>query len=277
MTEIHPTAVVDRQAELAQDARIGPYSVIGPEVSIGPGCQVMSHVVITGRTTLGQNNRVWHHTVLGAEPQDLKYRGEPAYLEIGDRNDIREFVTMHIGTANGGGATTVGDDNLFMVGAHVAHDSHVASHCILANNALLAGHITIEDYAVISGGAAIHHYVTIGRYAFIGGNSGVVHDCPPYMNTDGHPARVRSVNTIGLHRHQFDEATIENLKGVCRLIYRRDNGQNQEAGIAHAEAEFGSDPACHEVCRFARRAAQGINGRQREALRPDNKRVTPPR
>lgn len=273
---IHPTAIVDPKATLAPDVIIGPYCIIGPEVTIGAGCELMSHVVITGRTTLGVNNRVWHHAVLGGEPQDLKFRGEPSTLVIGDDNDIREFVTMHIGTANGGGMTSVGSRNLFMVGAHVAHDSHVGSRCVLANNVLLAGHITIGDYAVISGGAAIHHYVRVGRYAFVGGNSGVVHDAPPYMNSDGHPARVRSVNFIGLHRHNFDEECIERLKAVCRLLYKRENG-NQADVIDEVEAQFGHDPACREVCEFARVAAHGPNGRQDEAQRPDDKRHSPTR
>ncbi len=276
MSRIHPTAIVDPKAELARDVSIGPYAVVGPRVTLGPATQVMSHAVITGRTTLGARNRIWHHAVLGAEPQDLKYTGEDTTLALGDDNDIREFVTMHPGTANGDGTTTVGDRNLFMVGAHVAHDSHVGCRCVLGNNVLLAGHITIDDDAVISGGAAIHHYVHVGRYAFIGGNSGVVHDAPPYMNSDGHPARVRSVNFIGLHRHGIDGSTIENLKEVCRLLYKRERG-NQAQVIDAVEADFGHDPACKEVCRFARTTAQGPNGRRREADRKDNKRKSPTR
>jgi UDP-N-acetylglucosamine acyltransferase len=163
-----------------------------------------------------------------------------------------------------------------MVGAHIAHDSHVGDRCILANNVLLAGHITIDDCAVLSGGVAIHHYVRVGRYSFVGGNSGVVHDCPPYMNSDGHPARVRSINLIGLHRHGFSEQTIENLKAVCRMLYKRENG-NQADVIDRVEREFGDDPACREVCDFARIAAEGPNGRQREAQRKDNKRKSPTR
>jgi UDP-N-acetylglucosamine acyltransferase len=273
---IHPTALIDDHADLADDVTVGPYAVIGPNVKIGPGCRIESHVVITGHTTLGRNNRVGHHSVLGSDPQDLKYRGEDTTLTVGDNNDVREFVTMHLGTANGGGSTTVGSDNLLMVGAHIAHDSHVADRCILANNVLLAGHVTIEDCAVISGGAAIHHYVTVGRYAFVGGNAGVVHDCPPYMNTDGHPARVRGVNSIGLQRHQFDAATVERLKVACRLLYRGEAG-NHATGVEQLRHDYPDDPIIRQVCQFAKRATASENGRYLETLRKDNKRRTPTR
>ena len=277
MSHIHPTAVIDAAAELADDVVIGPYCVVGPHVKIGPATQLMSHVVVTGRTSLGAANRIWYQATLGGDSHDLKYRGEPTELIVGDRNDVREYVTMHIGTANGDGRTTVGDDNLLMVGAHIAHDSHIGDHCVLANNVMLAGHITIEDFAVVSGGAALHHFVTVGRYAFVGGNAGVVHDCPPYMVSDGHPARVRAVNTIGLQRHGFDEHRLERLKHLCRTLYRRDNGHNQ-AQVIHAMAQrYGDDPACREVCAFARRAADAPNARHRESLRRDDKRATPTR
>jgi len=276
MPGIHPTAIVDDEAQLADDVTVGPYCVIGPHAVIGSGCRIESHVVIAGHTTLGRNNRIGHHSVLGGDPQDLKYRGENTQLIVGDHNDIREFVTIHLGTANGGGSTTVGNNNLLMVGAHVAHDSHIADRCILANNVLLAGHVVIEDCAVISGGAAIHHYVTIGQYAFVGGNAGVVHDCPPFMNTDGHPARVRGVNSIGLARHRFNDAAIERLKVACRMLYRREAGTHA-AGIDQVEQDYPDDPMVREVCAFARRATASENGRYRESLRPDNKRQTPTR
>jgi len=198
MPEIHPTALVDRNAKLADDVAVGAYAVIGPKVTIGRHTRVGSHTVIEGRTSIGHNNRIGHHVCLGQYPQDLKYRGEDSTLEIGDHNDIRENVTMHIGTENGGGRTAIGSHNYLMVGAHVAHDCIIGDHTILSNNVMLAGHIIIHDHAILAGGAGVSHYVTIGRYAFIGGLAGIVHDCPPFMATDGHPARVRSVNAIGL-------------------------------------------------------------------------------
>jgi len=273
---VHPTAIIEDGARLAGDVTVGPYAVIGPKATIGPATRIESHVVIAGRTTIGRANRIGHHSVLGGDPQDLKHRGEDTELIVGDHNDVREFVTMHRGTANGGGRTTVGDNNLLMVGAHIAHDSHLADRCILANNVLLAGHVTIEHCAVVSGGAAIHHYVTVGQYAFVGGNAGVVHDCPPYMNTDGHPARVRGVNSIGLHRHQFDPAVIERLKVACRLLYRGEAGNHAE-GIEQLTRDYPDDPYIAELCAFARRATASENGRHLETTRKDNKRRTPTR
>ncbi len=271
MAQIHPTAIVDATAELADDCVVGPYCVVGPGVVVGARTRLDSHVVLTGRTTLGADNHLFSHVVLGGAPQDLKYEGEQTTLTVGDRNEVREFVTMHVGTANGDGCTTVGDDNLFMVGAHIAHDSHIGDRCVLANNVLLAGHITIEDFAVVSGGTAIHHYVTIGRYAFVGGNSGIVHDAPPFMVSDGHPARVRGVNLIGLHRHHFDPGIIDRLKYAYRLLYKREQG-NQNGAIDALEAELADDVWVRELCEFARRAAGSTHGRYRETLRRDDRR-----
>ncbi len=275
MPEIHPTAMVDTSAELADGVVVGPFCVIGGGVRIGEGTTLGSHVVVQGRTTIGRENRITHHVVLGGLPQDLKYRGSDTELVIGDHNEIREFVTAHLGTENGGGRTSIGDRNLLMVGSHIAHDSHISDRVILANNVLLAGHVTIEECAVVSGGAAIHHFVAVGRYAFVGGNSGVVHDCPPYMVSDGHPARVRGVNVIGLQRHRFEADVIERLKRVYRLLYARDEG-NQAEGIDRIEAEFGGDAIIAETCAFARRAALGTQGRYFETHRPDNKRSAQP-
>jgi len=278
MPDIHPTATVAPEAELADDVLVGPYCVIGPHVTIGAGTRLASHVVVENHATLGEHNRVNHHAVLGGEPQDLKYRGEPSALRIGDHNDIREFVTMHIGTANGDNATTVGDHNLFMVGAHIAHDSHIGNHCVLANNALLAGHIVIRDHATLSGGAAVHHFVTIGRYAFVGGNAGVVHDVPPFMVSDGHPAQVRSVNRIGLQRHQFDPDTLSRLQHAYRMLYKREGPRSGfRQALDRVDAEINGDPAIRELVQFLRQSDSGINGRYREAQRADNKRANAPR
>lgn len=277
MPHIHPTAVVDRNAQLADDVVVGPFTVIGPKVRIGQGTVIGSHCVLEARTIMGRYNRVFHHVYLGGEPQDLKYRGEDGSLEIGDHNDIRENVSMHIGTDNGGGKSTVGSHNLIMVGAHIAHDSHVGDHCILSNNAMLAGHIVVGDHAILAGGAAVSHYVTIGRYAFVGGLSGVVHDCPPFMVSDGHPARARGVNSIGLTRHRFEEQTIENLKKAYLLLYSRRSGRSYAAALEEVEATLGDDPHVVELLDFARRTADALNGRYAESLRRDDKRRTPTR
>ncbi|MHC4995561.1 MAG: acyl-ACP--UDP-N-acetylglucosamine O-acyltransferase [Planctomycetota bacterium] len=279
MAQIHPTAIVDPKARLADDVVIGPGTVIGPHVSIGPGTGVGAHCVIENRTTIGANNRIGHHVCLGSVPQDLKYKGENSTCEIGDDNDLREFVTMHIGTENGGGSTTLGSHNLVMVGSHIAHDSHVRNHCILSNNAMLAGHVIIDDHAILSGGTAVSHFVTIGRYAFIGGLAGVVHDCPPFLMSDGHPARARAVNTIGLARHGFDETVIDKLKRVYLGIYgqkaRKLNCFSDTIGAL--EKEYADDATVLELINFIARSAETPNGRFAETNRPDNKRAAPTR
>ena len=279
MPNIHPTAIIDSQAELADNVEVGPCSIVGPDVRISDGTRIGAHVVIESHTTIGRYNRICHHVCLGQDPQDLKYHGEPALLNIGDHNDIRENVTVHIGTENGGGVTSIGSHNLLMIAAHVAHDSHIGDHCVLANNVMLAGHITIGDHAVLAGGAAIHHYVTIGRHAMVGGVSGVVHDCPPYMISDGHPARVHGPNVIGMTRHQFDPQTIEALKRSYIRLYgqkaRRDN--NMLGALAELEQEYTSNEHVIELCRFVRAAGDDPHGRQSELQRRDDKRSTPTR
>jgi UDP-N-acetylglucosamine acyltransferase len=279
MPEIHPTAIVDRNAQIDDDVRIGPCTVIGPRVRIGRGTSVGSHCIIERRTVIGRYNRICHHVLLGGEPQDLKFRGEDTALIIGDHNEIRENVTVHVGTANGGGKTTVGSHNLLMVGAHIAHDCHVGDHCVLSNNIMFAGHISVQDYAVLAGGAAVTHYATIGRYAFIGGLAGVVHDCPPYMMSDGHPARVRSVNTVGLARHGFDPEVVEKLKKAYMLLWGQKARRANRIGAAleEAEATLGDDPHVMELVNFTRRMVAATHGRHAESFRPDDKRATPTR
>lgn len=274
MPDIHPTAVVDANAQIADDVVIGPFCVIGPHVKIGRGTILKSHVVVDNHTTIGEDNKIYSHCTLGQDPQDLKFHGEPATLIIGDRNEIREHVSMHIGTENGGGSTTVGSENMLMVGTHVAHDSHIHNRCILANNVQLAGHITIHDHAILSGSAGVHHFVTIGKYAFIGGMSRIVHDCPPFMITDGHPARVRGVNMVGLKRHEFSEDQLQNLKVGFKRLYHKDVF-NQGEALDQLESEFGNDANVMELCRFARLVSMGIHGRQAEAERQDDKYSAP--
>lgn len=280
MPHLHPTAIVDRNAQLADDVTVGPFSIIGPSVVIEAGTSVGAHCVIEGATTIGRRNRIFHHVTLGQEPQDLKFRGENATLRIGDHNDIREFTTMHIGTENGGGSTSVGSYNLLMVNTHIAHDSHVGDHCVLANNVMLAGHIIVQDHAVISGGAGLQHFVTVGRHAFIGGLAGVVHDCPPFMMTDSHPAHVRGVNAVGLARHKFEPETIKNLERAYMLLFskkaRSGNG-SFAAGLEEAQATLGHDEYVTELIDFCRRSAAAPAGRAEEAARPDDKRATPTR
>ena len=197
MPKIHAMAVVEAGAELADDVIVGPFAYIGPRVKLGAGCIVHHHAQIEGATTAGTGNEFFPNSLVGAVSQDLKYRGGNCGVVIGNHNKIRENSTIHIGTEDGGGMTRIGDHNLIMVGAHIAHDCEISNHVILANNVLLAGHVLVEDYVVISGAAASHHFVRFGQHSFIGGVSGVTRDIPPFMIADGHPATIRGVNRTG--------------------------------------------------------------------------------
>ena len=216
---IHPTALVDAGARIAGDVDIGAYSIIGPDVTIGAGTRIGPHVVVTGRTVIGARNRIFEHTVIGGEPQDVKFRGEESYLEIGDDNLIREFCTFH--RANGEGQTTrIGSRNFFMVGVHVAHNCVIGDDNIFANEVALAGHIQIEDHVFLSNNVGAHQFVRMGRHAMIGGKSKIVQDVLPFFITDGNPARVRGVNSTGLRRAGFSEEERRALKEAYKLLFR---------------------------------------------------------
>ena len=219
MPTIHPMAVVESGAELADDVTVGPFAYVGPHVTLGAGCIVHHHAQIEGHTTAGENNEFFPNSVVGTVSQDLKYRGGPCQVIMGSGNKIRENVTIHIGTEDGGGITRLGDKNLIMVGAHIAHDCQLGSHIILANNVLLAGHVLLEDWVIISGGVGSHHFVRFGQHSFIGGNSGITRDVPPFMVVDGHPGKVRGVNRTGLKRRGFSEEQIARLKVAYRMLF----------------------------------------------------------
>ena len=182
---IHPTAVVDRHAELHGSVEVGPFAVIGPKVKIGARTRVGPHAVIEGDTTIGENNAIFQFAALGAIPQDLKYAGEPTRLQIGNANQIREFATVHIGTAGGGGVTRIGDRCLLMANSHVAHDVQLGNDCILANSVALAGHVSVEEHVIFGGLAAVHQFTRIGRLAFVSGGAMVTQDVPPYLTVQG--------------------------------------------------------------------------------------------
>lgn len=200
MVEIHPTAVIDSAAKIGKNVKIGPYCCIGANVEIGDGVELKAHVVIDGQTSIGADSKFFPFASIGLPPQDLKYSGEKSTLTIGERNIIREYVTMNPGTEGGGLETRVGDDNLFMVGAHVAHDCIVGNNVIMANNATLAGHVMVDDYAIIGGLAAVHQFCRIGRHAMIGGMSGVENDIIPYASVLGGRAWLSGLNLVGLKR-----------------------------------------------------------------------------
>ena len=219
MSNIHPTAIVDSKAEIGNDVKIGPYSVIGPDVKLAAGVEIMSHVVVAGRTSIGEATRIFPFPSLGHQPQDLKYGGEPSRLEIGARNVIREHVTMNPGTEGGGMLTRVGNDCLFMVGSHVAHDCMIGDHVILVNSATLGGHVSIDEWAIIGGLAAVHQFVRIGKHSMVGGKTGVEHDVIPYGTVMGNRARLEGLNLVGLKRRGFSRELIHDIRKAYRMIF----------------------------------------------------------
>jgi UDP-N-acetylglucosamine acyltransferase len=221
MAQIHPTAVVDPAAELADTVSIGPYAVIGAGVRIGEGTTVGAHTTIEGPTTIGRDNRIFQFASLGAAPQDMKYRGEPTELVIGDRNTIREFCTFNRGTSQDVGVTRVGDDNWIMAYVHLAHDVQVGDHTVLANNATMAGHVHIGDWCVIGGLSGIHQFTKVGAHAMVGFQSHVSQDIPPYMTVSGNPLGVHGFNAEGLRRRGFSTERIAQVKQMHRLLYRK--------------------------------------------------------
>jgi UDP-N-acetylglucosamine acyltransferase len=211
---------VEHGARISDTAVVGPYCVIGPDVEIGPGTRLSNGVTIQGITRIGRDNVISPYAVIGTAPQDLKYKGGDTRVVIGDRNTIREYVTVNLGTEKGGGVTSVGDDNLLMCTCHIAHDCHVGNGCIISNAVLLAGHITIGNNAVLSGAVALHHFVRVGECAFIGGMSRVVMDVPPFLLTEGDPAEARTVNVVGLRRQGFSAERIAALDDAFKEIFR---------------------------------------------------------
>lgn len=265
MPQIHPTAFVSPGAELADDVIVGPFCYLGPRVRAGGGTKFGPHVVVQGRTTIGNDNHFVGQSSIGGLPQDLKYAGEESALVIGNGNVVREFVTINIGTATGGWVTSVGDKNLIMACAHVAHDCVLEDEIILGNNVLLAGHVRIESQAIIAGGTAINHFVTIGTMAMVGGMARVVQDLPPFMIAEGAPARARGVNVIGLRRRGRTAETVAQL----REAFRRLLADETPMMLALQEMENRTDlfPDTKRLISFLRDMERGFQGRYRESLR----------
>ncbi len=238
MAQVHPTAVVDAAAELDEDVQVGPYAVIGAGVKIGRGTTVGAHCVIDGPTTIGRDNRIFPHAALGAAPQDKKYAGEPTELHIGNGNTIREFCTFNRGTAQDAGVTRVGDDNWVMAYVHLAHDVQLGSHTILANNATLAGHVHVADWAIIGGLSGIHQFCKVGAHVMTGFQSHVSQDVPPFMTVSGHPLAVHGFNAEGLRRRGFSKERIGLVKQLHRLMCRE--GLTLEAAKAAIAALRGT-------------------------------------
>ncbi|MCH8210410.1 MAG: acyl-ACP--UDP-N-acetylglucosamine O-acyltransferase [Planctomycetes bacterium] len=272
MTQIHPTAIVHPSAQIDDSVVIGPQSVIGPEVVIGPETVLHNHVTIQSLTTIGRDNHIYPFVVLGADPQDRKWRGERTTCEIGDGNCIREHVTIHRGTDNGGGVTRIGSDNLIMVAAHIAHDCQLGDHITIANQVMLAGHVRIEDGANAGGGAGIHHFVTIGTCAFVGGLARITRDVPPFMIVEGNPAEVRAINSIAMTRGGYSADHIEAVKDAFKRLFR-DNHTAMAERIANVQQDYPDVPAVTRLCESLMATADGVHGRALELTRSDDKRT----
>ena len=262
MAQIHPTALVDPAAELDPSVTVGPYSVIGPHVRLGAGTSVGPHVVIEGRTTIGQGNRIFQFASIGAISQDMSYGGEPTELVIGDRNTIREFCTINLGTMKEDGVTRVGSDNWIMAYVHIAHDVRLGNHTVLANAATLAGHVHVGDWAVIGGLSGVHQFVHIGAHAMIGFQGHVAQDVPPFMTVDGNPLSVRAVNVTGLRRRDFSAERVSVIRQMHKLLYR--DGLSLEQAVAAIDllrgsvAEADADADIDTMLGFLAQAKRGI-------------------
>jgi UDP-N-acetylglucosamine acyltransferase len=234
MASIHPTALVDPKAELAASVSVGPYAVIGPQVRVGEGTSIGAHCVIEGRTTIGRDNRFFQFSSIGAMPQDMSHGGEITELVIGDRNTIREFCTFNTGTFKEQGVTRVGSDNWIMAYVHVAHDVQLGNHTVLANNATLAGHVHVGDWAVIGGLTGVHQFVHVGAHAMIGFQAHVAQDVAPFMTVDGSPLAVRVVNLTGLKRRGFSDERQRVIRQMHKLVFR--NGMTLEQAKTEIES-----------------------------------------
>jgi UDP-N-acetylglucosamine acyltransferase len=247
---IHPTALVEKSAELADGVEVGPYSIVGPKVKIGEGTRLHSHVVIQGSTELGRNNEVYPFAMLGGPPQHLAYKGEDTRLVIGDNNLIREHATMNLGTVHGGGVTHVGSNGLYMIESHVGHDCIVGDNVVMTKQATLGGHCVIGDFVIVGGLAAIHQFCRVGRYAFVGGLAAVVKDVIPYGSVWGNHAHLEGLNLVGLKRRGFSREAINTLRAAYRLLFA-DEGTFQERLEDTAET-FGDSPEVMEIIEFIR-------------------------
>ncbi|MDA7979043.1 MAG: acyl-ACP--UDP-N-acetylglucosamine O-acyltransferase [Pirellulales bacterium] len=262
---ISPHASIDSSAEIAADVEIGPFCVVGPQARIGQGTRLANNVTIMGKVTIGRENHLYPGVVIGGEPQDISYRGEPTEVVVGDNNVFRESVTVNRGTAKDTGITTIGNRCYFMACSHVAHDCHLGSGIVIANGTMLGGHVHVDDCATLSGAVAVHHFATIGAYSFVSGLSRVLHDVPPYMLAEGFPCRPRCINVVALKRNGFSQGSIAALAEAHRLIYRA------KVGLDHArEILRGNDKLVSHVSHllsFIQTQQDGRHGRARERRR----------
>ena len=254
--QCHPTAIISKKAKLGDSVSVGPYSIITDCVEIGSGTKIGSHCVIDGNTKIGSNCEIFTGAVVGSRPQDLKFKGERVFLEIGNNNIIREYCTLNPGTGDGG-KTCVGDGNLLMAYSHIAHDCLVGNECVIANGGTFAGHVTIEDKAVIGGLVAIHQFVHVGTLSIIGGCSKVVQDIPPYSTCDGHPARVYGLNLIGLRRQKFSKEAIENLNQAYKILFN--SRHTPKHALESLEAQIKGCVEVDYLVNFVKKSERGLS------------------
>jgi UDP-N-acetylglucosamine acyltransferase len=253
---IHPTAVIDAEAMLAADVRVGPYALIEGPVEVGPGCAIEAHACLSGPLTMGRDNFVGHGAVLGKSPQHRGYQGEATSVRIGDGNVFREFVTVHRGTAQGCGTTRIGDRNMFMIGSHIGHDARIGDGCTVVNYALVAGHVTLHDGCILSGFTAVQQRVRIGRLAMLGGMAGTTKDIPPFVLQQGYNC-VTGLNIVGLRRSGCAADSIDALRMAFRIFYRE--GRTPGHALDQIESELGGVPEVGEFVGFIRESKIGIN------------------
>lgn len=253
---IHETAIVHPKAEIGENVEIGAFSIIRENVTIGSGTKIGPHVVIDPFVDIGADCNIFQYAAIGAEPQAVKFSGEETYVRIGRGNIIREFVTIHRGTAEGGGVTIVGEENLIMAYSHIAHDCKLGNHIVLANNATLAGHIVIGDHATIGGLVAIHQFVRVGHYSFIAGKAGILKDVPPYMTAAGYRANLYGLNLVGLKRRGFSRDKLSKLKKAYRLLFRI--GLTRNEAIERVAAEVEQIPEVVSLIEFIKSSERGI-------------------
>ncbi len=257
--KIHKTAIIHPGATISAGVNIGPYSIIEENVTLGDNVRVGSHCVITGQTKVGRNCKIYTGAVIGSAPQDKKHCADDnVFLNIGENNVIREYVTMNSGTAEGGGKTVIGNNNLIMAYAHVAHDCVIGNNCVMANAATFGGHVTLEDSAVIGGFSAVHQFTRIGRLAIVGGCSKVVQDVPPFSMCDGHPAKVVTINTVGLNRAKISTDSIKSLKKAVKILFR--SGLARKHALEKVAAEVPSSAELEHLIFFLKTSERGVCG-----------------
>ena len=253
---IDPRAVIHADAELAEDVKVGPFSVIGAEVQIDSGTEIGPHVVINGPTTIGKDNTIYQFASIGEDPQDKKYADEVTRLEIGDRNVIREFCTMHRGTLQDQGVTSIGNDNLFMAYTHVAHDCVIGNHVIMANGASIAGHVHVGNHAILGGFTLVHQFTQIGEYSFSAMGSAVTQDIPPYVMVGGRPTRPHGINSVGMERNGISPEVIRQIRQAYKILYK--NNLRLEDAIEEMEGMAGESNELSNMVSFLRNVTRGI-------------------